>query len=114
MANKIEKLRNWGCDIDGAFERFLNDGDLYDECLMMFVEDENIDALKDHINDKDQQVPFVIVHTLKGVTGNLGLTPLYESLVILCENLRNNKYDPKSGIYERVQSDLDKFVEIMN
>lgn len=113
MANKIEELRSWGCDIDGAFERFLNDEDLYDECLIMFVEDENIDALKEHITDEDQQASFVIVHTLKGVTGNLGLTPLYESLVILCESLRHNEYDPKSGYYEIVQSNLDKFLEIM-
>ncbi len=113
MANKIEELRNWGCDIDGAFERFLNDENLYDECLMMFVEDENIEALKEHINDENQKVPFSIVHTLKGVTGNLGLTPLYESLVILCESLRHNKYDIKSGYYDIVQTNLDTFVEIM-
>lgn len=113
MSNKIELLRNWGCDIDGAFARFLNDQDLYNECLNMFVVDENIKELKEHINDKDQKVPFVIVHTLKGVVGNLGITPLYESLVTLCDSLRNSEYDPKSGYYETVQSDLDKFLEIM-
>jgi HPt (histidine-containing phosphotransfer) domain-containing protein len=113
MATKIEKLRDWGCDIDGAFARFLNDEELFNECLIMFIDDENLTELKEHINDEDQQVPFVITHTLKGVAGNLGLTPLYESLVTLCESLRNNEYDPKSGYFEQVQSDIEKFLEIM-
>lgn len=113
MSERVKKLKSWGCDIDGAFERFLNDEELYDECLDLFIADENILALKEHIEDEDQQVPFVIVHTLKGVAGNLGLTPLYESLVTLCESLRVNKYDPKSGEYERVQKELDKFLELM-
>jgi HPt (histidine-containing phosphotransfer) domain-containing protein len=114
MSETIEKLRDWGCDIDGAFERFLNDRDLYNECLSMFVEDENIFELEKHINDDNQQVPFVIVHTLKGVAGNLGITPLYESLVTLCESLRVNKYDKNSGEYERVDRDLKKFLSIMS
>lgn len=114
MDNKIKMLRDWGCDIDGAFERFLNDKNLYYECLLMFVKDENIVAIDKEINNSDVQVPFAIVHSLKGVAGNLGLTPLYESLVILCESLRNNQYDSKSGYYVKVKADLDKFLTIMN
>lgn len=113
MSKKIEKLREWGCDINGALERFLNDQDLFNECLLMFVEDDNIEELSRHINDENQQVPFVIVHTLKGVSGNLGLTPLYESLVVLCESLRNNKYDKNSGEYEIVDNNIKTFLEIM-
>lgn len=114
MLQRIEELRDWGCDINGAFERFLNDQELYNECLLMFVEDENISELKNHINDENQHVPFMIVHTLKGVAGNLGITPLYESLVVLCESLRCNNYDKDSGEYEIVEKNINKFLEIMN
>lgn len=114
MQNKIKNLRNWGCDIDGALDRFLNDDDLYKECLEMFLEDENLFELKKHINDTDQSVPFSIVHALKGVSGNLGLTPLFETLSVLCESLRDNSYNPKSGEFEKVQDNIDNFIKIMS
>lgn len=113
MSERIKKLREWGCDINGAFERFLNDQELYNECLLMFVDDDNIKELEKHINDENQQVPFILVHTLKGVSGNLGITPLYKSLVVLCESLRNNKYDKNSDEYNKVDKNLKKFLEIM-
>ncbi|MCY1152425.1 MAG: Hpt domain-containing protein [Sphaerochaetaceae bacterium] len=113
MKEKLNKLKNWGCDINGALERFLNDKDLYFECLSMFEEDENFEALKLHINDSNQKIPFGYVHTLKGVSGNLGITPLFESLSELCEALRNEVYDPNSGLYERTVVDYNIFLEIM-
>lgn len=114
MIGKLEALREWGCDIDTALERFLNDEQLFNECLVMFLDDENLTELKKHINDEDQNVPFSIVHALKGVSGNLGLSPLYDSLVILCESLRSNTYKSDNGEFEEVQKNIDKFIEIMN
>ncbi|NCD04743.1 MAG: Hpt domain-containing protein [Spirochaetia bacterium] len=113
MEEKLNKLKNWGCDINGALDRFLNDKDLYYECLSMFVEDQNFAALKLHINDANQKKPFSYVHTLKGVAGNLGISPLFESLSELCEALRNNEYDPNSGLFERTVVDYNIFLEIM-
>ena len=113
MEEKLIKLKNWGCDIQGAMDRFLNDGDLYFECLIMFVNDENFKLLKMHINDNDQRVPFTYVHTLKGVAGNLGLSPLFDSLSDLCEALRGSDYNPNSGLYERTLVDYNVFLEIM-
>lgn len=114
MEEKLIKLENWGCDIQGALNRFLNDKDLYFECLNMFVDDENFESLKIHINNEDQRVPFSYVHTLKGVAGNLGITPLFESLSDLCEALRASNYNPDSGLYERTIVDYNIFLEIMS
>jgi HPt (histidine-containing phosphotransfer) domain-containing protein len=113
MDEKLNKLKNWGCDINGALERFLNDKDLYCECLLMFVEDDNFKSLKLHINDEDKKVPFSYVHTLKGVAGNLGLSPLFESLSELCDALRVDDYYVNSGLYERTVVDYNIFLEIM-
>ncbi|MGD1816619.1 MAG: Hpt domain-containing protein [Pleomorphochaeta sp.] len=113
MEEKLNKLKNWGCDINGALDRFLNDKDLYFECLLMFVDDENFSELKNHINDEDQKIPFTYVHTLKGVAGNLGITPLFESLSELCEVLRSSNYNSNSGLYERTIVDYNIFLEIM-
>ena len=113
MEKKLEKLKNWGCDVSGALERFLNDQKLYCECLNMFIEDDNFVSLRLHINNTNQEIPFGYVHTLKGVAGNLGLTPLYHSLCELCDALRTNSYSPNSGLYERTVTNYKLFLEIM-
>ncbi|MDC7243858.1 MAG: Hpt domain-containing protein, partial [Sphaerochaetaceae bacterium] len=77
------------------------------------VDDDNFISLKLHINDEDQRVPFTYVHTLKGVAGNLGISPLFESLSELCEALRASKYYSNSGLYERTVVDYNIFLEIM-
>ena len=47
MCEVLEKLRAWGCDLDGALERFLGDEELYKSCLPMVAEDESFDGLKE-------------------------------------------------------------------
>ena len=46
MENLFEQLRDWGCDIDGAMTRFLNDEDLYVECLHTLMDDEDFKKLE--------------------------------------------------------------------
>ncbi|SHK83420.1 Hpt domain-containing protein [Fibrobacter sp. UWH4] len=48
------------------------------------------DKLKDSIAAKDLKAAFEAAHALKGVLGNLSLTPLYTSIVEITELLRNN------------------------
>ena len=43
MCEVLEKLRAWGCDLDGALERFFVVEELYKICLAMVAEDESFD-----------------------------------------------------------------------
>ena len=33
MGTLLEELKSWGCDVDGAMERFIDDEGLYRTCL---------------------------------------------------------------------------------
>ncbi len=84
----IEELKSLGADVNEALDRVMGDEDLYVMMLGMFlssvaenpISPEDFDA-----GDLDSLIKRV--HTLKGVTGNLGLTPLFngytESLGLL-------------------------------
>ena len=50
----------------------------------------NFDKLKDSIAAKDLKAAFEAAHALKGVLGNLSLTPLYTPVVEITELLRSN------------------------
>lgn len=40
MMNKLYgELRGWGCDVDGALERVINDDELYLACLQSIAHD---------------------------------------------------------------------------
>lgn len=93
MKNSIfEILADWNCDIDTAMDRFLNNEELFLSCLKTFARDPGFAKLNDAIQAQAYEEAFEYAHNLKGVSGNLGLTPLYQALVTIVESLRNKNY----------------------
>jgi HPt (histidine-containing phosphotransfer) domain-containing protein len=88
MDNRIMLLQEWGCDTAAALERMLDDEDFYIECLQIVQTDVHFDKLKIALENRETETAFDCAHTLKGVLGNVGLTPMYEMDVQIVEQLR--------------------------
>lgn len=95
----LEKLRNWGCDVNAAMERFLDDVELYRSCLEMATEDSAIMELQSALQEGNVKAAFDAAHTLKGVLANLGLTPMYDRIVRIVEPLRAGKQEGLLPLY---------------
>lgn len=108
MSRLIDKLSAYGADVQGIMERFLNDEELYINCLNTFFEDESFDALGVSIKNKHYEEAFNYAHTLKGVSGNMGLTPLYNFIVVLVESLRGNYYSQIDEQYSDVINEYNR------
>lgn len=102
MSELTDRLRAYGADMDGAMERFVGDEELFGECFSMFLEDAAFAALEDSLKKQDYRAAFEAAHTLKGVAGNLGLTPLYQAICQLVEPLRRGEYSALQSQYEAV------------
>ncbi len=89
----MDNLKSWGCNVDEALERFVDDQDLYMMCMNLFVDDGSFEALETAINDQDYKGAFEASHTLKGVAGNVSATPLFMVLDEITEKLRANNID---------------------
>lgn len=113
MGTLIEEIRAYGADVDGALERFLDDEDLYEKCLLTFVDDESFAGLKEALDGKDYEQAFNCAHTLKGVAANLGLTPLYEAIVGIVEPLRGKDYSNLDSQYAVVAEAYEVFKNLM-
>ena len=87
----FQKLRDWGCAVDEALSRVVDDKELYRDCLIMFADDEGFAALGKHLEGHSLQAAFDTAHTLKGVSGNLGLTPMFDTISDIVEPLRIGK-----------------------
>lgn len=74
----IEALNAYGCKTSEAMERFLGKEDLYLRFLGKFLEDTSYDESARVVPQGNPEESLKSVHKLKGVSGNLGLTPLYE------------------------------------
>lgn len=98
----INRLFMWGCDTDAALERVLGDEELYLKFILQYCGNEDIDKLDNYILNKDAEGGFTLAHTLKGVYGNLGLTPVFDIICEIVEMLRN-------GMQEGVE---DKMLEL--
>lgn len=114
MENLFEQLRDWGCDIDGAMTRFLNDEDLYVECLHTLMDNEAFTKLEESLNEGEIDQAFHWAHTLKGVLANMGLTPIYEVVARIVEILRAGSNENTMPIYREMMEQRAKLQEIMN
>ena len=118
MMNKLYgELRGWGCDVDGALERVINDDELYLACLQSIAHDETFFSLGDALRAGDNERAFDCAHTLKGVLANLGLTPIYDSVVRIVEPLRAKsaegvmeEYEKLLAARERQEKTIGKYV----
>lgn len=113
MNTKLEALKKWGCDITGSLERFVNDEDLYVSCLDMFIEDESFTELPLAIANEQWEDAFNHAHSLKGVSGNLGLTPLFDKICALVEALRHQEYDKAPALLKAFLAALEQYKKIV-
>lgn len=102
MTELIKRLTAYGADMDGALERFVGDEALYADCFGLFLKDPSFAALDAALASGDYAAAFDAAHTLKGVAGNLGLTPLYDAVCSLVEPLRRQDCTGLDAPYQAV------------
>ena len=78
-----------GVNMDEGLRRTGNHLPLYLRFLRRFPEDTTFMRLRDALDTGRMDDAFVCVHTLKGLTAQLGIISLYTPLSLLCETLRD-------------------------
>lgn len=78
------ELEGAGVNVEETLRRFMNNEMLMIKFLRKFVDDENMNKLRTLIADKHYNEVLPVAHTLKGVSGNLGLIKLYEIFSRMC------------------------------
>ena len=113
MSALLNELRERGCDVDGALARFLNKEDFYMKCYKKFLDDPAFAGLDEALKKKDADTAFRHAHTLKGLTANMGLTPLHDLVVRIVEPLRGGLYsDELLEIYNTMMKEIEVYRRI--
>ncbi|MEG1687116.1 MAG: Hpt domain-containing protein [Angelakisella sp.] len=114
MDRMLEQLKEYGADIDGAMGRFLGDVELYKTCFATFLKDESFGKLGESLEQADYEKAFEHAHTLKGITGNMGLTPLYQVICRMVEVLREKKCTGLQADYAEIVAQLNRLKELQD
>ena len=98
----------YGGDYDKTMERFMNNENLYYKILPMLFQDNNLQKLGTALETGDFDSAFIAAHTLKGVSANLGLTPLYDAVCRIVEPLRNQDKIDYAPMYQAIQVEFQR------
>ena len=85
---KLDDLRAYGADVEEGLARCMNNESFYLRMVGLAKVEKNIDVLYAAADAGDVQGMFAAAHALKGVMGNLALTPLFAPASELTELLR--------------------------
>lgn len=86
-----QKLKENGADVEGTLHRFMNNDNLFLKFILKFKDDKNCALLKDALDQKNYEEAFKAAHTLKGVSANLGLNPIFDRASAITELLRGKE-----------------------
>lgn len=82
----IDDLVAFGANTSEGMKRCLNKEDFYLRMVKKVPADSNFQKLFDAIKTGDLNTAFEASHALKGVVGNLALSPLFTPGAYRCEN----------------------------
>lgn len=95
----IEKLQEFGVDTKEGLTRCMNNQNFYFKMLKMGLSNDMFEKLEKALTEKNSEEAFEAAHALKGVLGNLALTPIYTPLAEMTEMLRAGKEADYMAMY---------------
>jgi len=110
----VEKLKEYGCDVDSALDRFMNKESLYLKFIRKFPDDPTMNTIRELIHSENTEERFKAVHTMKGVAGNLGLTPLFDTSADMVQKFRENKTEEAIAEYDTLEKIYKEIYDIIS
>ncbi len=108
----IEKLREFGVNVDEGLGRCFGNEALYIRLVGTVPGSAEFDQLAMAINAGDLDKAFEAAHALKGVLGNLSLTPLYKDICEMTDDLRQRKNVDYKPYVDRILAGRDALKEM--
>jgi len=109
----IDALKQFGADTDDALTRCMGNEAFYFKLIGKVVEDKNFKALEEAIAEKDLDAAFEAAHSLKGVLGNLSLTPIFEPVNEITELLRNRSDIDYTPYLQKISEKRDELIGLL-
>lgn len=87
----FSELKDFGVNIDEAMDRFMHNDELYRQMLLKLPSNIESQPVMSLIEKGSYEQAKANAHALKGVTGNLSITPLYKAYSKAVDLFKANK-----------------------
>jgi len=104
----VDALKEFGANTDEGLGRCLNNEQFYLRLVKMSLEDGSFEKLAAALECGDTKGAFEAAHALKGVMGNLALTPIYTPASELTELLRSGMEADYNSYLEAIRVQRDR------
>ena len=105
MGEFREIFEVYGADYNSTMARFMGKEAMYLKLLDKLFKDDNLEKLGTALEQQDYEAAFAAAHTLKGVVGNMGLTPLFNAVCAIVESLRKREVpEDYNVLYQIIQT----------
>ena len=109
----LHKLNTYGMDVTGTMARFGGNEALMMRFLLGFPKDQTMDSLRDAMASGDREAQKVASHSLKGLSGNLGLTPVFEASSAMMNALRASEDADVAGLYDTLEQAYQAAIDMI-
>ena len=106
----IEKLQEYGVNTKEGLARCMNNANFFMRMIGMGLKNDSFEKLGKALEENNLDEAFEQAHALKGVVGNLALTPIYNPLAEMTEMLRAKKDVDYVTMYAPIKELRDKMV----
>lgn len=106
----ITRLQEYGVNTKEGLARCMNMENFYFRMLGMGLKNDSFEKLGKALENGNLDEAFEQAHALKGVVGNLALTPIYQPLANLTDMLRNKQDADYVEMYKPIKELRDKLV----
>lgn len=108
----LDDLRAFGANVDEGVGRCMGNEEFYLRLVETAKGEAGFDQLFDAVQENRLEDAFSAAHSLKGILGNLALTPLYVPMSEITELLRKNTQMDYTPLVDTIRQELDRFLAL--
>lgn len=108
-----QQLLSAGVNIREGVARFAGNAPLYEKFLFKFLDDPSFAQLQTAVAAANWEDALTAAHTLKGVSGNLGLDALFNASAQVVSLLREQNPAGALSAYETLKKSYDEIMGIL-
>ena len=109
----IETLNEFGVNTKEGLTRCMNNEKFYFKMIKMGLASDQFEKLGAALEGGNLDEAFEAAHALKGVLGNLALTPIYTPLAEMTELLRAKKSEDYVTMYQPIMELRNKLLALV-
>lgn len=102
-----EKLKAYGARVDEGLSRCMNNEAFYLRLVNMALGDASFDRLEKAVESGNISDIFEASHALKGMLGNLALSPIVDAVSEMTELARGGAEADYAALWEKVRADRE-------